>query len=91
SGGIAYTLAAMGEQFENIIDVTLAYPENTDKPFKDMLMGCMTKIVVHVKVLPVDEQVLGDYFNDKPYKRQFQQWLGDVWQEKDQLLQEIHK
>lgn len=91
SGGIAYTLAAMGEQFENIIDVTLAYPENTDKPFKDMLMGRMTKIVVHVKVLPVDEQVLGDYFNDKPYKRQFQQWLGDVWQEKDQLLQEIHK
>ncbi len=49
----------MGEQFENIIDVTLAYPENTDKPFKDMLMGRMTKIVVHVKVLPVDEQVLG--------------------------------
>jgi len=44
-----------------------------------------SKIVVHVKVLPVDEQVLGDYFNDKPYKRQFQQWLGDVWQEKDQF------
>ncbi|HAS8133983.1 TPA: acyltransferase, partial [Vibrio vulnificus] len=33
----------------------------------------------------------GDYFNDKPYKRQFQLWLGDVWQEKDQLLKEIHK
>ncbi len=91
SGGIAYTLAAMGEVFENIIDVTLAYPENTNKPFKDMLMGRMTKIVVRVKVLPVDERVLGDYFNDKPYKRQFQQWLGDVWQEKDQVLQEIHK
>nr|WP_319555411.1 acyltransferase [uncultured Vibrio sp.] len=91
SGGIAYTLAAMGDQFDNIIDVTLAYPENTHKPFKDMLMGRMSKIVVRVKVLPVDEQVQGDYFNDKPYKRQFQQWLGGVWQEKDQLLQEIHR
>ncbi len=91
SGGIAYTLAAMGEQFESIIDVTLAYPDNTNQPFQDMLMGRMSKIVVRVKVLPVDEQVLGDYFNDKPYKRQFQQWLGDVWQEKDQLLQQIHK
>jgi 1-acyl-sn-glycerol-3-phosphate acyltransferase len=91
SGGIAYTLAAMGEQFENIIDVTLAYPDNTNQPFKDILMGRMTKIVVRVNVLPVDERVLGDYFNDKPYKRQFQQWLGDVWQEKDQLLQDIHK
>ena len=91
SGGIAYTLAAMGDQFDSIIDVTLAYPENTHKPFRDMLMGRMSKIVVRVKVLPVDEQVQGDYFNDKPYKRQFQQWLGGVWQEKDLLLEEIHR
>ncbi|EDP57739.1 acyltransferase [Vibrio sp. AND4] len=91
SGGIAYTLAAMGDQFDNIIDVTLAYPDNINKPFKDMMMGRMTKIVVRVNVLPVDERVLGDYFNDKPYKRQFQHWLGDVWQEKDQLLRDIHK
>lgn len=91
SGGIAYTLAAMGEQFDNILDVTLAYPNNPDKPFRDVLMGKMTKIVVRVHVLPVDEQVLGDYFNDKPYKRQFQQWLGEVWQRKDAQLKAIHE
>lgn len=86
SGGIAYTLAAMGEQFESIIDVTLAYPENTHKPFKDLLMGRMSKVVVRVNVLPVDERVLGDYFNDKPYKRQFQQWLSDVWQDRKSVV-----
>ncbi|CAH0541919.1 acyltransferase [Vibrio marisflavi] len=91
SGGIAYTLAAMGDQFDSIVDVTLAYPENLDKPFKDMLMGRMTKIVVRSRTLPVNEEVQGDYFNDKPYKRQFQQWLSNVWQEKDELLKEIHK
>lgn len=91
TGGIAYTLAAMGEQFDNIIDVTLAYPDNTNKPFKDMLMGRMTKIVVRTRVLPVDEQVQGDYFNDKPYKRQFQQWLGGIWQEKDSQLKQIYR
>ena len=90
TGGIAYTLAAMGDQFENIIDVTLAYPENTHKPFRDMLMGRMTKVVVRINVLPVDQQVRGDYFKDKPFKRQFQQWLGHVWQEKDELLKEIY-
>ncbi|KHT42140.1 acyltransferase [Vibrio sinaloensis] len=90
TGGIAYTLAAMGDQFENIIDVTLAYPENTHKPFRDMLMGRMTKVVVRINVLPVDQQVRGDYFKDKPFKRQFQQWLGNVWQEKDELLKEIY-
>ncbi|MDW6091443.1 acyltransferase [Vibrio rhizosphaerae] len=91
SGGIAYTLAAMGEQFEKIIDVTLAYPDNQAMPFKDMLMGRMQRIVVRVRVLPVDEQVSGDYFNDKPYKRQFQKWLGDVWADKDVLLDDIYQ
>lgn len=90
TGGIAYTLAAMGDQFDNIIDVTLAYPENRGKPFRDMLMGRMTKVVVRINVLPVDEKVRGDYFKDKPFKRQFQQWLGNVWQEKDQVLKDIH-
>ncbi|MHC6525937.1 acyltransferase [Vibrio proteolyticus] len=91
SGGIAYTLAAMGEQFDKIIDVTLAYPDNRDKPFRDALMGRMRKVVVHVKVLPVDEQVQGDYFNDKPYKRQFQHWLGQLWQDKDARLAQIYR
>ncbi|MCG6283312.1 acyltransferase, partial [Vibrio diabolicus] len=81
---------AMGEQFSNIIDVTLAYPDNTEKPFRDMLMGRMTRIVVRIRVLPVDAQVRGDYFHDKPYKRQFQQWLGQLWQEKDQLLRTLY-
>ncbi len=90
SGGIAYTLAAMGEQFSNIIDVTLAYPDNVENPFKDMLMGRMKRIVVQIKVLPVDEQVRGDYFNDKRYKRQFQQWLGDLWSDKDKELDKIY-
>lgn len=91
AGGMAYTLAAMGERFDKIIDVTLAYPNNPDKPFKEMLMGRMSKIVVRVDVLPVDEQVMGDYFNDKPFKREFQRWLAARWEKKDQQLQDIHR
>jgi 1-acyl-sn-glycerol-3-phosphate acyltransferase len=91
SGGIAYTLAAMGEQFDCILDVTLAYPQNVENPFRDMLMGRMNRIVVDVTVRPIDEHVLGDYFNDKPYKRRFQHWLGDVWEEKDRLLEKHYQ
>ncbi|BCL71637.1 acyltransferase [Vibrio nigripulchritudo] len=91
SGGIAYTLAAMGEQFDNIIDVTLAYPENVNSPFKDMLMGRMKRIEVRIRTIPMTEEVQGDYFNDKPYKRQFQQWLGDVWLQKDEVLKNIYQ
>ncbi|GLT20264.1 acyltransferase [Vibrio zhanjiangensis] len=91
SGGMAYTLAAMGDQFNHIIDVTIAYPNNTHSPFRDLLMGRMTKVVVRSQLLPVDATVKGDYFNDKPYKRQFQQWLSGVWKEKDKQLEQIHQ
>ena len=90
SGGIAYTLAAMGEQFDHIIDVTLAYPDNVDTPFKDMLMGKMKRIEVRIRLIPMTDEVKGDYFNDKPYKRQFQQWLGDIWRDKDEVLKNIY-
>ncbi len=91
SGGIAYTLAAMGEQFDKIIDVTLAYPDNRENPFKDMLMGKMGRIVVRINTYPLDEQVLGDYFNDKKYKREFQLWLSRIWREKDSYLATIYQ
>lgn len=91
SGGIAYTLATMGEQFDAILDVTIAYPENRTSPFSDLLMGKMKRIVVKVNVLPVDQSVKGDYFNDKPYKRAFQQWLSERWQEKDGELEKLYQ
>lgn len=90
TGGIAYTLGAMGDQFDAIIDVTLAYPENRELPFKDLLGGKMKKIVVRIDALPVDASVTGDYFNDKVYKRQFNQWLNGVWERKDRTLEAIY-
>jgi hypothetical protein len=41
--------------------------------------------------LPVDENVTGDYFNDKPFKRDFQRWLVQRWEKKDQQLKDIHR
>ncbi|PMO59207.1 hypothetical protein BCT06_14730 [Vibrio breoganii] len=80
----------MGEQFDNIIDVTLACPDNVESPFKDMFVGRMQRIVVKVNVLSVDDQVLGDYFGDKQFKRQFQLWLGDLWNKKDKELDKLY-
>lgn len=90
TGGIACTLAAMGDQFDAVINVTLAYPENTQTPFRDLLSGRMKKIVVRIHVLPMNEKLTGDYFQDKRFKREFNQWLNDVWQEKDIELMHIY-
>ncbi|WP_456297449.1 acyltransferase [Vibrio sp. AK197] len=91
SGGIAYTLAAMGEQFDGILDVTVAYPGNRQKPFRDMLMGRMDTIVVDIQHRPLNAELQGDYFEDKQFKRQFRLWLDAIWQQKDQRLQQVHR
>ena len=89
AGGIAFTLAAMGELFTNILDVSLAYPENRRHPMFEMLAGQMRKIVIDVTVLPVTEDVVGDYFNDQSFKQRFQTWLNSLWEAKDKRLKQI--
>ncbi|MBZ9613353.1 acyltransferase [Rheinheimera maricola] len=86
AGGIAFTLASMGEQFNAILDFTLLYPDNPDHAALDMLMGRLKRVVVQVEVLPVDQQVIGDYFNDEQFRQRFQAWLNQRWQHKDVLI-----
>lgn len=90
SGGIGYAMSTMGEQFNAVIDVTLAYPDNRKSPFQAMLMGKMKRIVVDVKVHSV-EPIQGNYFEDKPFKRHFQAWLHRVWQNKDARLESLYQ
>ncbi|HFZ8996673.1 TPA: acyltransferase [Citrobacter freundii] len=86
AAGIAMALSVLGSQFDKLLNVTLCYPENNTRPFYDMLSGKLTRIVVRINLLPVTEELHGDYVNDKNFKRGFQQWLNKVWQEKDALI-----
>ena len=91
AGGVAFTLAAMGELFTNILNVTILYPNNSEKPMMDMLSGRLNKIVLHVDVLPVDDDVIGDYFSDEKFKARFQSWLNGLWESKDKYLGQLLK
>ena len=86
AAGIAMALNVLGKQFDKLLNVTLCYPDNNRQPFFDMLSGKLTRIVVHVDLQPIAEELHGDYINDKGFKRHFQQWLNSLWQEKDRLL-----
>lgn len=90
TGGVAFALNAMGDLLDGIVDVTLAYPDNQETPFTDLLKGRLTRVVVHVKLHPMDENVSGDYFNDKTFKRRFHKWLDSQWKEKDEVLKSIY-
>lgn len=86
AAGIAMAINVLGKQFDKMLNVTLCYPENRLSPFSDMLSGKMTSIVVRISVVPITEDLHGDYINDKSFKRRFQLWLNMLWSEKDRQL-----
>ena len=76
----------MGSQFDAVLDVTLIYPDNPGHVALDMLLGRLKRVVIQVEVLPVDDSIIGDYFNDEQFRDQFQQWLNQRWLQKDRML-----
>jgi 1-acyl-sn-glycerol-3-phosphate acyltransferase len=86
AGGIAFTLATMGELFTSVLDITVIYPDTQGSPMMAMLSGRLKKVIVRVNVHPVTNEIVGDYFNDLTFKHGFQSWLNSVWQNKDKLI-----
>ncbi|MCW8347255.1 acyltransferase [Vibrio sp. ZSDZ65] len=91
TGGVAFTLNAMNQLLDGVVDITLAYPENRESPFEDLLKGRLTKVVVKIEVYPMDENLNGDYFKDKAFKRRFHHWLNALWKRKDETLESIYQ
>lgn len=85
AGGIAFTLATMGEYFHKVINVTIIYPEGYANAWS-FLCGRMQKIIVRVETFPIPSSLLGDYENDRDFRIYFQRWLNDIWYKKDELI-----
>ena len=88
AGGIAFTLAAMGDQLHKLVDVTIAYPGGIPS-YWDFMCGRVKEIKVRVRFLPIERNLVGDYFNDPEFQQEFQQWLNGIWHEKDQTLDKL--
>lgn len=87
AGGAAFVLGAMGEQLHKILDITICYPKGTPS-FWDYISGKVRDITVQINIIPITPELLGDY-NDSQYRERFQQWINQLWQRKDQQLQEL--
>ena len=88
AGGMAFVLGAMGEQMHRILDVTIVYPEGPPT-FWQYACGRVKEIQVRVRALPVGEELLGDYLNDRRFHRDFQTWLNRLWEEKDAAMETL--
>jgi 1-acyl-sn-glycerol-3-phosphate acyltransferase len=88
AGGVAFVLGAMGEYLDCIVDFTIYYPSGVPG-FWDFLCGRKAHIKVDVKKIAVTPEILGDYDNDPEFKKRFQLWVNDLWEEKDRKLEEF--
>ena len=88
AGGIAFVMEALGPILRDMLDVTIAYPAG-DATFWDLCCGRVPEIVVDVRrrTIPM-RQAAGDYVGDDDFRGRFQEWLGNVWLEKDARLAE---
>jgi 1-acyl-sn-glycerol-3-phosphate acyltransferase len=88
AGGIASVLGAMGDHIHRVLDVTIVYSGGA-RSFWALLCGDIREIRVRVRSLPVGPELIGDLVNDGKFRQRFQQWLNDLWEEKDRTIAEM--
>jgi len=89
AGGAAFALAAMDGAIEKLLDVTIHYPTGRTR-FLDLLFDRVKAIRVHVRVLDIPQALLqGDYAEDAKYRERFQDWVTEMWQEKQRTLERL--
>ena len=92
AGGIAFVVGAMGDSLNGLLDVTIVYPGHEQPSFLDFMCGRVEKIQVRVRQKEIPKNFLGRNYNqDEAFRVDFQQWVTQVWQEKDELLDQLHQ
>jgi 1-acyl-sn-glycerol-3-phosphate acyltransferase len=85
AGGLAFVLDAMGDALHAILDVTIVYP-NGPCTMMDLIAGRVRDIRVHMRELPITDELRGDYEQDAVFRERFQTQVNALWSEKDALI-----
>lgn len=89
AGGLSFVLSSMGDQLDALLDVTIYYPGGRPG-FLQFLCNGVPEVRVHVAKRPIDPRwIQGDYQNDPEFRKAFQAWINDLWEEKDRHLEEM--
>ncbi len=88
-GGAAIALKSMNGYINKILDMSIAY-DATNISLWGFLSGKVKKIFIQIQLIPIAEKWLtGDYQNDPAFRKAFQEWINQIWYEKDQGLEQL--
>ncbi|MFF7706277.1 acetyltransferase [Pseudomonas sp. NPDC007930] len=92
AGGVAFVLAAMGAQLDRLLDVTVVYPGHRAPGFWDLLCGRVSKVIVDIQSRPIEQALIeGDYENDPEFRRRVQDWVNQLWRDKDARIDALRQ
>lgn len=90
AGGVAFVLAALGEQLDALLDVTIVYPGNKAPGFWELLNGSINRVIIDIRVRELDPMLwAGDYENDAEFRQTVQAWVNQLWVEKDLRIEQL--
>lgn len=88
AGGAAVVLEELHSHLAGVIDVTISY-DTDNMSLWAFASGQFRKFHIHVRVLDLPYELIGNYHEDRQSRTQMQAWLNDIWQHKDQLLDQL--
>lgn len=89
AGGVALAISALEGQLKYLVDVTIYYHDDHFELW-DYLCGRVRQVTIHVNTTQMPSGfALGDYENDPEFRQLFQNWLNQLWHEKDERLDQL--
>lgn len=93
AGGLALALAALGEQLDGILDVTIVYPDGVPL-YRDLWQGNIRQLGVDMRFVDLprdlmDNLLAGKFNDDAATKQAMFDWLDDIWQQKDARIEQM--
>ncbi|MDK2776341.1 MAG: acyltransferase [Pseudomonadota bacterium] len=89
AGGLAFAIQALGDKFSALTNVTIYYPDGIPS-FWGMMCGAFRRAEIRIEELPIPAHFSkGDYQTDDALRLEIQQWVTQLWEEKDQLLEQL--
>lgn len=89
AGGLALALNILGDQVDALVDMTIIYP-NGAPGYGEFWLGEVPRIAVDLRKIEIPAWVHGgNYEDDAEFREKFQDWVDELWSEKDQLIEQL--
>ena len=86
AGGVAIVLNELKDYISGIVNVTLQYDPHATMSFWKFACNDFKAVYVYYDLIPITPNMMGDYYKDRQYRKDFQRWLNNLWQQKEIFL-----